>query len=209
MKVNDLKILFFDIGGILLSNGWGHESRKLAAKKFGLDYEEVNALHNFIFNVYEIGSITLDEYLDTVIFNHPREFTREDFKQFIYSQSVELPETLAWLKEWKKGCGFRIISINNEGKELNDYRVQKFKLHEFFDAFVSSCEVKMRKPDPGIFQLAMGIAMVSPKQCVYFDDRIMFVNAAQKLGIRAFQHTDLASTKAILEKLKDENQQTI
>ena len=209
MKNSDLKILFFDIGGILLSNGWGHESRHEAAKRFGLDYDEVNALHNFIFNVYEIGSITLDEYLDTVIFNHPREFTREDFKQFIYSQSVELPETLAWLKEWKKGCGFRIISINNEGKELNDYRVQKFKLHEFFDAFVSSCEVKMRKPDPGIFQLAMGIAMVSPKQCVYFDDRIMFVNAAQKLGIRAFQHTDLASTKAILEKLKDENQQTI
>src|SRR6187402_3607825 len=205
MKVNDLKILFFDIGGILLSNGWGHESRKLAAKKFGLDYEEVNALHNFIFNVYEIGSITLDEYLDTVIFNHPREFTREDFKQFIYSQSVELPETLAWLKEWKKGCGFRIISINNEGKELNDYRVQKFKLHEFFDAFVSSCEVKMRKPDPGIFQLAMGIAQVTPQQCVYFDDRIMLVNAAQKLGIRSFQHTDLASTKAILEKLKEEN----
>jgi putative hydrolase of the HAD superfamily len=83
--------------------------------------------------------------------------------------------------------------------------VKKFKLHEFFDAFVSSCEVKMRKPDPGIFKLAMGIAQVSPKQCVYFDDRIMFVNAAQKLGIRAFLHTDLATTKAILEKLKEEN----
>ena len=205
MKINDIRILFFDIGGVVLTNGWGHDSRKLATEKFGLDYEEVNALHNFIFNVYEIGAITLDEYLDTVIFNNPRDFTREDFKQFIYSRSLELPDTLAWLKKWKKDCGFRIISINNEGKELNDYRVQKFKLHEFFDAFVSSCEVKMRKPDPGIFKLAMGIAQVSPQQCVYFDDRIMFVNAAQKLGIRAFQHTDFASTKAILEQLKEEN----
>ena len=205
MKNADLKILFFDIGGILLTNGWGHESRHEAAKRFGLDYDEVNALHNFIFNVYEIGSITLDEYLDTVIFNHPRDFVREDFKEFIYAQSVELPDMLKWLKEWKKNCGFRIISINNEGKELNDYRVKKFKLHEFFDAFVSSCEVKMRKPDPGIFKLAMGIAQVTPQQCVYFDDRIMLVNAAQKLGIRSFQHTDLASTKAILEKLKEEN----
>ncbi len=204
MKTDDIKILFFDIGGVVLSNGWGHASRKLAAEKFGLDYEEVEILHNFIFNVYEIGAITLDEYLDTVIFNYPRDFTREDFKQFMYSRSVEL-ETLAWLKKWKKDCGFRIISINNEGKELNDYRVKKFKLHEFFDAFVSSCEVKMRKPDPGIFKLAMGIAQVNPQQCVYFDDRIMLVNAAQKLGIRAFQHTDLESTKAILEKLKEEN----
>ncbi|MDB5031892.1 HAD-IA family hydrolase [Mucilaginibacter sp.] len=204
METNDLKILFFDIGGILLTNGWGHESRKLAAEKFGLDYAEVNALHTFIFNVYEIGSVTLDEYLDTVVFNHPRDFAREDFKEFIYQQSVELP-TLAWLKEWKKDCGFRIISINNEGKELNDYRVKKFKLHDFFDAFVSSCEVKLRKPDPSIWKLAMGIAQVQPNQCVYFDDRIMFVNAAQQLGIRSFQHTDLESTKKILQQLKEEN----
>jgi len=205
MATNNLKILFFDIGGILLSNGWGHQSRKLASEKFGLDYNEINELHNFIFNVFEIGSITLDEYLDRVIFTHPRDFTREDFKDFIYEQSVELP-TLRWLKDWKRGCGFRVISVNNEGKELNDYRVKKFKLHEFFDAFVSSCEVKMRKPDPGIWQLAMGIAQASPDQCVYFDDRIMFVHAAQRLGIRAFQHTDLESTKAILEHLKEENQ---
>ena len=205
MKNSDLKILFFDIGGILLSNGWGHESRHEAAKKFGLDYDEVNALHNFIFNVYEIGSITLDEYLDTVIFNHPRDFVREDFKEFIYAQSVELPDMLKWLKEWKKDCGFRIISVNNEGKELNDYRVQKFKLHECFDAFISSCEVKMRKPDPGIWQLAMGIAQATPSQCVYFDDRIMFVRMAEKLGIRAFQHTDFETTKKILNDLKKEN----
>ncbi|HEV7380046.1 MAG TPA: HAD-IA family hydrolase [Dyadobacter sp.] len=204
MQISDLKILFFDIGGVLLSNGWGHESRLLAAEKFGLDYKEMDQLHNFIFNVYEIGSITLDQYLDTVIFNHPRDFVREDFKEFMYAQSVELPDMLAWLKEWKKDCGFRIISINNEGKELNDYRVQKFKLHNCFDAFISSCEVKLRKPDPQIFVLAMGIAQATPSQCVYFDDRIMFTNTAKKLGIKAFQHTSFESTKEILEELKKE-----
>lgn len=205
MKDADIKVLFFDVGGILLTNGWGHESRHEAAEKFKIDYKEVDALHNFIFNVYEIGSITLDEYLDTVVFNHPREFVREDFKEFIYSQSVELPNMLAWLKDWKKDCGFRIISINNEGKELNDYRVQKFKLHECFDAFVSSCEVKLRKPDPRIFELAMGIAQVKPSQCVYFDDRLMFSNAAKRLGMQAYQHTSFEETKVILERLKAEN----
>lgn len=204
MESSDLKILFFDVGGILLTNGWGHESRKEAAEKFNLDYDEMTALHNFIFNVYEIGKITLDQYLDTVIFNHPRDFVREDFKEFMYSQSKELPDMLGWLKEWKHDCGFRIISINNEGKELNDYRVQKFKLHLCFDAFISSCEVKMRKPDPGIFQLAMGIAQATPQQCVYFDDRIMFADMAKNLGIRSFHHTGFESTKNILENLKKE-----
>ncbi|MGZ3945812.1 MAG: HAD family hydrolase [Mucilaginibacter sp.] len=204
MEAAALKILFFDIGGVLLTNGWGRDSRKEAADKFGLDYDEMNDLHNFIFNVYEIGSISLDEYLDTVVFNHPREFTREDFKDFMYSKSKKLPGTLEWLKEWKKDSGFRLISINNEGKELNDYRVKKYKLHDCFDAFVSSCEVNMRKPDPGIFKLAMGIAQVLPQQCVYFDDRIMFVRAAQKLGIRSYHHTGFESTKKILEDLKKE-----
>jgi putative hydrolase of the HAD superfamily len=204
METSDIKILFFDIGGVLLTNGWGHESRHAAAEKFRLDYEEMKELHTFIFNTYESGSITLDEYLDTVVFNHPRDFPREDFKEFMFQQSVEL-DTLAWLKEWKKDCGFRIISINNEGKELNDYRVKKFKLHDFFDAFVSSCEVGLQKPNPKIWNLAMGIAQVKPNQCVYFDDRIMFVRAAEKLGIRAYQHTSLESTKQILEQLKKEN----
>lgn len=202
MEDQPIKVLFFDVGGILLTNGWGRDSRKLAAEKFGLDYAEMDHLHNFIFNVYEIGSITLDDYLDTVIFTAPRDFTSDEFKEFIYEQSVELPDMLAWLKEWKKTCGFRIISINNEGKELNDYRVAKFKLHDCFDAFISSCEVKMRKPDPSIFKLAMGIAQVSEKQCMYFDDRVMFVTTAQKLGIKAYQHTSFEGTKRILEELK-------
>lgn len=205
MENTQVKILFFDIGGILLTNGWGHESRQKAAEKFDLDFTEIDALHNFIFNVFEIGKITLDEYLDTVVFNHPRDFPREDFKEFIFGQSQELPEMLKWLKEWKKESGFRIISINNEGKELNDYRVKKFKLHDCFDAFISSCEVNMRKPDPGIFNLAMGIALVQPEQCVYFDDRIMFVHAAKRLGIQAFHHVRPASTIATLEQLKLEN----
>lgn len=202
MGASNLKVLFLDVGGVLLTNGWGHESRQKAAQEFNLDYAEMNILHEFIFNVYEIGKLSLDQYLDTIVFNHPRDFTKDDFKSFMYAQSVELPGMLQWLIKWKKsGCGFRIISINNEPKELNDYRVKKFKLHECFDAFVSSCEVGMRKPDPGIFKLAMGISLASPQNCHYFDDRKMLADAAGLLGINAHHHQDFESTKAIIENL--------
>ena len=205
MEASLLKILFLDIGGVLLTNGWGHLSRQKAAETFGLDYQEMDILHDFIFNVYEIGSITLDDYLDTVVFNHPRDFTRQDFKTFMYAQSLELPGTLQWIKEWKKNNpDFRIISINNEGRELNNYRIKKFKLHQCFDAFISSCEVGMRKPDPGIFKLAMGIAHAQPAQCFYFDDRPMLVEAASRLGIKCFHYLDFLSTTKIIEDLKDQ-----
>ena len=197
------KILFSDIGGVLLSNGWGHESRMAAAEKFGIDYEEMDVLHDFIFNVFEMGKVTLDDYLNTVVFNYKRDFSRQEFKDFIFSSSVELPFTLPWFINWKKRHeNIKIISINNEARELNQFRINKFHLHDFFDAFVSSCEVGMRKPDPGIFLLALGIAQAKPEECLYFDDRIMLVEAARKVGIHAFHHESYERTKQIIESLE-------
>lgn len=200
-----IRILFSDIGGVLLTNGWGHESRMAAAEKFNINYEEMDILHDFIFNVWEMGKISLDDYLDTVVFKQKRNFTKEVFKQFMYAQSVQLPHTLPWMIEWKnRHKNVKVISINNEPRELNELRINKFNLHDFFDAFVSSCEVGMRKPDPGIFLLALGIAQAKPEECIYFDDRIMLVEAAKKVGIRAFHHKSFEETKEILESLEPE-----
>ena len=196
------RVLFLDIGGVLLSNAWGHESREKAAELFKLDFKETEHLHNFIFNVYEIGKITLDQYINIVVFNKERSFSKESFKEFMFAQSIELPGMLQWLKDFKaKNRNLRIISINNEGTDLNNYRIEKFELHRCFDAFVSSGEVGMRKPDPGIFQLAMGIAKVPPEHCFYFDDRIILAQAAARLGINAYQHQNLDTTKSIIEKI--------
>lgn len=191
-----------DIGGVLLTNGWGHESRQKAAKVFGFDYEEMDILHHFIYNVFEIGSISLDEYLDTVLFNQSRDFTKDDFKQFMYEQSVELPEMLSWVKLWKKQTSLPIFALNNESMELNDYRIEKFKLHDVFNGFFSSCYLGFRKPDPRIYQTALEITRLNPKECLYFDDRPMLVDAAKKQGIHAILHEDFKNTKQILENLK-------
>ena len=202
MKASNIKVIFSDIGGVLLTNGWGHQSRQKAAQQFHFDYEEMNALHEFIFNVYEIGKISLDTYLDTVLFYQPRDFTREDVKAFLFAQSEELSEMLNWFVDWKRTqqADLKFIAINNEGRELNEYRIKKFKLHRCFDAFISSCEVGMRKPDPEIFGLAMGIAQVSPDECLYIDDRLLIVEAAKKAGINAVQHKTLEATKKFLGK---------
>lgn len=196
------RILFSDIGGVLLSNGWGHESRIAAAEKFKIHYGEMDVLHHFIFNVWEMGKISMDDYLDTVIFKEKRDFSREEFKEFMFAQSVLLPDTLQWMINWKKRHeNIKVISINNEPRELNQYRIDKFNLRYFFDAFVSSCVTGMRKPDPGIFLLALGIAQAKPEECIYFDDRFMLVQAAKKMGIHAYHHTDFNSTKKILESI--------
>lgn len=201
MRTIDEKVFFFDIGGVLLTNGWGHVSREKAAKKFNLNQEEFDVLHHFIFNVFEIGHISLDEYLETVIFCHPRDFTKKEFKDFMFSESVELPDMLPWLKKWKAENGTKVFALNNEGKELNDFRIKKFKLYEVFDGFISSGEVGVRKPDPRIYQLAMSMTHTLPENSYYFDDREMLTNTAKKLGMNAFHHTHFEETKAYLESL--------
>lgn len=199
--VSKIKVVFFDIGGVFLSNGWGHKSRQKSAEHFGFDYDEMNVLHNFIYNVFEIGSISIDEYLDTVVFHRPRDFTKAEFKDFMYAQSVELPHMLPWVKKRKTQIGLPIFAINNESKELNDYRIEKFKLHEIFDGFFSSCYLGIRKPNPRIFKEAMQITQVNPSECVYFDDRELLANTAKKLGMNAIHHQNFETSKEILEKL--------
>ena len=198
-EISKIKVVFMDIGGVMLTNGWDHESRAKAAEVFGFDYTEMNILHNFIYNVFEIGSISLDEYLDTVVFDKPRDFTKYQFKDFMYSQSVELPQMLSWLKSWKRKIDLPVFAISNESEELNNYRIQTFNLHELFDGFFSSCYVGYRKPDPRMFKTAVEITQVKPDECIYFDDRKMLVNAAKKLGMNSMLHQNFETTKNILE----------
>ncbi len=201
LKLSEIKVVFMDIGGVLLNNGWGHESRQKAAKLFGFNYEEMNVLHNFIYNVFEIGDISLDEYLDTVVFHVPRDFSRTDFKNFMYAESVELPNMLAWAKNWKKSTELPVFALSNESREINAHRINTFGLHDLFDGFFSSCYLGLRKPNPKIFQTAMEIVQAKPQECIYFDDRLMLVNAAKKLGINGIHHQSFEATKKIIESL--------
>lgn len=198
-EVSKIKAVFMDIGGVLLTNGWGHESRQKAAEVFEFDYDEMNVLHNFIYNVLEIDSISLDQYLDTAVFHRPRDFTKQDFKNFMYAQSVELPKMLPWIKTWKKKINLPVFALSNESREINDYRIDHFNLQEVFDGFFSSCYLGIRKPNPEIYHQAMQIVHVKPEECIYFDDRLMLVNSAKNLGMNAIHHQEFEETKHILE----------
>jgi putative hydrolase of the HAD superfamily len=189
--------LFLDVGGVMLTNGWDRKSREAAAKKFGLDLDELNDRHRMTFDTYESGKLSLDEYLKRAVFYQDRPFTIEDFRKFMYDQSVAYPEMIELIKALKARYGLRIAVVNNEGRELNEHRIRNFRLNEFVDFFISSCFVHFRKPDADIWKVALDIAQVPREEVVYIDDRMMFVQVAQSLGLRAICHSnkDVARTK--------------
>lgn len=180
--------LFLDIGGVMLTNGWDRRSREAAAKKFGLDIDELNDRHRMTFDTYEAGKLSLDEYLRRTVFCRDQPFTMDDFKAFMYDQSQAYPEMIDLVKALKEKYGLKIAVVNNEGRELNEHRIKTFGLGEFVDFFISSCFVHFRKPDADIWKVALDIAQVPTEEVVYIDDRAMFVQVAQGLGLRGVVH---------------------
>ena len=193
--------LFLDIGGVLLTNGWDRGIRTLASEKFGLDYAEMDERHHLTFDTYEEGKLSLDEYLNRVVFYQEHSFSREEFKAFMFAQSQPFPEMIELMRRLKTQHGLQIAAVSNEGRELTVYRVGQFKLSTFIDFFVSSCFVHYRKPDADMYRFALDIAQVRPDQVVYIDDRPMFVEVAQGLGIQGIIHRDYESTQKTLETL--------
>jgi putative hydrolase of the HAD superfamily len=193
-----IKFLFIDIGGVLLTDGWGHAFRNLADKEFDLNPEEMETRYNQILDTYELGKITLEEYLRWVVFYEERSFTPAQFQKFMFAQSKPYPKMIELVRRLKAKYGLKIVVVSNEARELNAYRIRKFDLDGFVDSFISSCFVHLRKPDADIFRLALDIAQAKAPQVVYIENTPMFVQIAEGLGIRSILHTDYGSTCAKL-----------
>jgi putative hydrolase of the HAD superfamily len=197
-KDSSIKALFLDIGGVLLTDGWGHVSRKLAAKAFDLNPEEMESRHNQAFDTYELGKLTIEEYLSRVVFYEKRPFTPAQFRKFMFAQSKPYPKMIELVHKLKARYKLKVAVVSNEARELNSYRIRKFKLDGFVDFFISSCFVRLRKPDVDIFRVALDIAQVPANQVVYIENLPMFVQVAEGLKIRGICHTDYKSTCAKL-----------
>jgi putative hydrolase of the HAD superfamily len=190
--------LFLDVGGVLLNNGWDHHARRKVAKHFKLAWAEMEERHGLTFETHEEGKLTFEEYLSRIVFYQKRPFTRAQFRRFMCEQSKPHPEMIKLIAQLKVRHGLKIIVVSNEARVVNDYRIHKFKLHEFVDSFISSCFVHIRKPDADIFRLALDIAQTPLRQIVYIENTPMFVQVAEGLGIRSVLHTDYKSTCAQL-----------
>jgi putative hydrolase of the HAD superfamily len=185
-----IQTVFFDVGGVLMTNGWDHISRRRATDHFGMDWEEFEDRHNLVVADFEIGRIGMKEYLDSTAFHLPRAFTQAEFIAFIQAQSVPNTAVLAFAAELSASGKYLMATLNNESRELNQYRIDRFQLRNSFRLFFSSGFVGIRKPDERIFQLALDVTQKKPEECLFIDDHALNVERAQLAGMQAFQYRD-------------------
>jgi putative hydrolase of the HAD superfamily len=199
--VPEITTLFWDIGGVILTNGWDHESRMEAAQAFGLDWEEFRERHDLSFPAFDAGQITLDQYLDRTLYFRPRPFTREEFTAFMFAQSKEYPETRAVLSDVARSGNYYVAAINNEPRELNQYRIEAFGLRKEFQAFFSSCYLGARKPEETIYRIALEVTQRPAENSVFIDDRALNLENPRRLGMQVVHHQTAPQLRASLKSL--------
>jgi putative hydrolase of the HAD superfamily len=193
--------LFWDNGGVILTNGWDRDSRRKAVEKFGLDWTEFEDRHELMLNAFEEGRLSLDDYLKRTVFYRERAFTREQFKEFMFEQSQAFPESMVFLGSLARTRRYAMATLNNESLEINEYRVQKFKLRDYFEVFFSSCYLGVRKPDREIYEIALKITQCAPQETVLIDDRALNLECAREVGIQTIQFKSVEQLSADLAKL--------
>ena len=196
--------LFWDIGGVVLTNGWDRNSRKEAGEAFDLDWDDFQDRHELSFPAFDAGQLSLNDYLDRTLFYRPRKFTREEFTAFMFAQSKEFPEVRAILDRCVAANRYFVGAINNEPLELNQYRIEAFQLRRSFQVFFSSCYIHSRKPEEGIFRVALAVTQRKPEECVFIDDRPLNLEAPRRLGMAVIHHQSPDQLRAELRNLQIE-----
>jgi putative hydrolase of the HAD superfamily len=195
-------VILFDVGGVLLTNGWDHAERAAAVERFGLDAADFEARHLAVYDAWERSAITGKTYLNETVFYEPREFSRGDLFSFMLAQSKLLPGgALEILKEISASNRYLVGALNNEARETNDFRFGKFELRRYFKVALSSCYVGLRKPEPAIYRRALDILGSAPERTLFIDDRQENVDGAMAAGMKAIRFTGGEALRGELEKL--------
>jgi putative hydrolase of the HAD superfamily len=199
--VKEAPTLFFDIGGVLLTNAWDTAARNRAVEAFGLDGHDFHARHGMVKTAFETGRLSLDAYIKRTVFHASRSFTPDDFKAFMFAQSQILGETLNWVTTLAATGRYRLFTLNNESRELHEYRVRTFGLSPVFQSFLTSCYLGQVKPDEDIYRNALGIADCDPRGAIFIDDRSVNVESALMLELQAIKFDNLEQLRAALKEL--------
>ena len=196
-----ISAIFWDVGGVLLSNAWDRSQRETALEHFKLDEEEFADRHELVVSSFERGKIGLDEYLDRTVFYRSRAFSREEFKNYMYSLSQPNGEVLSLARMLAASRKYLMATINNESRELNHYRIEKFELRAVFTLFVSSCYVGLRKPEADIYRVALETTQKHPDECCFIDDRALNLEVAKRMGMHTIEMENAGQLRAEFEKL--------
>ena len=197
-----VETVFFDLGGVLLSNGWDPVQRATVLPKFDVSLEEYEARHEAANYFWERGLKDAHWFFEQTVFYEPRSFTFDELWAEVEGQSSVLyPETYEIIAKIRRTGRYKVATLNNESRELNDYRVRAFDLRSSFDFFVCSGYVHEMKPHPDIYRSALEISGTTAGASVFIDDKQENCEAAREAGMQAIHFESPGQLISVLTEI--------
>ncbi len=200
-----IKAIIFDLGGVLLRTR-DFSARDHLAERLGMGRLELEEL---IFSGdsgdrAQRGEITAAQHWENL--RHKLNCSEAQFNALLedfYSED-ELDQYLVDYVNLLHGS-YKTALLSNALDDLRQAIAEKWHFEKAFDYMIISAEVKMVKPEPGIFRLALDKLRVNARQAIFVDDMRRNVEAAGRLGLNAIQFQSPQQVRLDIDRLLDEH----
>lgn len=191
-----IKNIIFDLGGVIYDINYQNtidaftDLGALNAKSLYSQAEQSK-----LFDQYEIGAITTDQFIKGLKRELPKGVTPEEIKLAWNIMLTGIPEhRLDFLEEVAERYNIYLLSNTNELhlNQINE-EMDKFDygdLRSYFDGVYYSFEIGLRKPNLDIFETIIEREELDPEETLFIDDSAQHVKGAKKAGLHAFHHIE-------------------
>lgn len=190
--------IIFDLPEVFLSGLLGTE--RLLENKLNV------SIPNKIFFIPEIddffhGVISEDEYWEVFKTKHGLPITVRELKELVRSNFKEIDGTRSIIETLRQR-GYKLGLLSIHSREWIEHCEKEFDFHKLFDSRLYSFEVAICKPEHKAYQILLDRLLVKPAECLFIDDTLNNLIAAEELGMVTVQFQNAQQLKKDLIKLK-------
>ena len=197
-----IKTIVFDIGGVLLDI---HPEKTFQYIGDSLDMNQKDIANSFpweLHNEYEKGNLDNKEWFWGIRDSLPQPccLKESDFWKAWSLLLGDEKETVKLFTDLSKKYSLWLLS-NTNPKHTQDEIEKKYLFPSLVDGAIYSFDVGCRKPDKEIYDILLKKSKSKPNECVFIDDLIENVHAAQLLGIKGIHYKDQSNLVMDLQKI--------
>lgn len=195
-----MRTILFDFGNVLAHFDHRRATRKFAPQTSMTEVEVFDAIYNTALEEeFECGNLSGDEFIHAACAVVGYQDSHSRFRQDFVDIFTPNPEVMALIPKLKPN--HRLVLASNTNELHAEHIEEKFAdTLKNFDALGYSFKAGSRKPHPGFYTYCQSLTQAKPAECLFIDDIVTHVEAAQAFGWKAIHFTNYDD---LLKQLND------
>ncbi len=198
---NMIKLIIFDVGGILIEKIEEKGMYQNIAKFIGISHEDYEAARKQYWSLATTGELSLKQFYEKVLKKHnvdkkAEDIVRKHLEEYEKIQRVRNPEIIRIIEDLR--INYEVVALTNTEIEMGEFNKQN-GLYQYYERAFLSTELHMKKPDAVIFQKVLDECNVTADEALFIDDKEENTEGARELGIPCILYENPKQLKKMLE----------